>query len=404
MWQLAPIFRTLLRRKLGVFLLVIQIAFTITIFSNLAFISRQLSLVIHQPPGISDEAQFAVTLRPLNGLINYADSQRDIQDLQQLPGVEQVATTHWVPLAGMSNGSPFRTRPEKDASAQFAQFSEVSPQMLSTLDLKLIAGRDFTEADMGLKTATGERRPKNIIITKALAEALFGKDQNVIGKVIYSGDFATEIIGVSEDWSGFTIPINERIERTVFYPTYDETETEQRYLVRVKNPRDRAAVIEAVNQRLSHNYQNELLSWIDKLDEAKTSLNRQNVVLVNLFLVLMVTLGFVVAFAISGQTLFWITQRTKQIGIRRALGASRQAIIVQLLVENAMICSLGLIVGTLLSLGVNQIVMQASGMLPMPPLFLLSVCMLLLGLCLVSAGVPAWRASRIAPSIATRSV
>lgn len=404
MWQLAPIFRTLLRHKLGVFLLVSQIACSIIIISNMAYISQHIIRHINHPSGFSEHQLFAVTLRPLNSLISYAQAQRDMDNLQQLAGVEQVASSRWVPLAGLSSHEYFRIAAEQDATGQGAETVEVSPQIFSTLGLRLIAGRNFTAEDMVVRTAIAQPHAKNIIVTRALAEALFGVGQNAVGRRLYQDGMVREIIGVTENWLGFTIPVNDRAEKTAFFPSYTETDTEHRYLIRARHPQQMAAVGDAVNQLLRRNYKNELLSWIDTIDESRARANSQNWVMLNLFMVLIVTLGFVMAFAISGQTLCWITQRTKQIGIRRALGATRKAIIIHVLVENAMISALGLLIGISLSLAVNQVVMQSTGTSPMSPAFLLCACALLLALSLLSAGVPAWRASKISPSTASRSL
>lgn len=403
MWQLVPIFRTLLHHKFGVVLLASQIACSIIIFSNMAYISQQIIRHLRYPSGFDQHQLFSVSLRSLNSFISYADSQRDIGDLQALAGVEQVAASRWVPLAGLSFREFLRTSAEQDAPGQGAEAVDVSPQILSTLGLRLIAGRHFTAEDMMVKTAIVQPQAKHIIVTLALAEGLFGKGQNAVGKLLYQDDIVCEIIGVTDNWLGFTIPANDEAEKTVFYPSYNEIDIEHRYLVRLKNPEDMAVVSDAVIQLLKRNYKNELLVWIDTIDDSRARANSQNWVILNLFLVLMVSLGFVVAFAISGQTLFWITQRTKQIGIRRALGATRRAIIIHLLVENTMISALGLLIGILLSLAVNEMVMQSAGTSSMSPAFLLGTCALLLALCLISAGVPAWRASNISPSVASRN-
>lgn len=409
MWQLAPIFRALLQRKFGVFLLVVQISCSITIFSNMAFISQQIIQHISHPSGFDEQQLFSVSLRPLYGRISYAEAQRDIVDLQALAGVERVASSRWVPLAGIAFSETFSTAADKSGSEQAASTVEVSQQILHTLGLRLLAGRNFTQEDMLVKGSTAQpqlqvSKAQNIIITLALAEALFGKGQGAVGQLLYQDGRGHRVIGVADNWQGFTMPLQDPAEKTVFYPSYNQADSEHRYLVRVKNPEDIAAVSQAVSQRLLRNYQNQLLCWIDTLAESKVRANSQNWMVLNVFLVLMVILGFVIAFAICGQTLFWITQRTKQIGIRRALGASRHAIVVHLLVENLMICSLGLLMGVLLSLGLNKIVMQSTGSLPMPPIFLGNSCALLLALCLVSAAVPSWRATKIPPSLASRSL
>lgn len=404
MLHLGPIFRTLLCRKFGVFLMVIQIAITTAIFSNLAFIIQQINIIALRPTGFNENQLFSVTLRTL-ATSNYANAQHDIHSMQALTGVEQAAAVRWMPLAGNATGGSLRILPEKDASAFAVQKVDVSPEALRTLGLKIVSGRDFMPEDMSIELTTKGDGPKSIIISHVLADTLFGKDQNAIGKVIYEGDITREIVGVFEDSLGFTRPFPDPAEKTALYPHFDESETEIRYLVRAKTPHERAALIETVSQLLLSNYKNQVFLYVDKIDDIKNQVDTSNQVTSNFLRVIIIALGFVVAFAISGQTLFSINQRTKQIGIRRALGASRMHIIVQLLTENTIVCSLGLLVGIVLSLAMNQAVIQIVRGLPgLSPLFLITTCLTLLAVCGASAAIPAWRAGKISPSLATRTV
>lgn len=404
MWQFYPIFHLLMRRKFSVLLLVIQIALATAIFSNLAYMVQQIKISINQPSGIADEQLFAVTLRPLTSLINYSDALRDINALQALPNIESVAAMRWEPFGGLSKAHVLRSSSDKNATGIIVATADISQQGLSTLGLKIVAGRDFTGEDIVVKTSDIDAQPQVIIITRALAHALFGKEQAALGKLVYDGSTSWIVIGVTEDWLGYTLPFYDRVEKTVFYPRYDEMDGEHRYLVRTKISQHRTQVIAATNALLMGYYKNELLSWVEKIDDLKNKYRNKNLMVINLGVVLLVALGVVVALAIGGQTLFWVNQQIKQIGIRRALGANRQVIIMQFLIENSMVCCLGLLLGVMLSLQVNQLVIESVNLIAMPPSFLLSTCLVIFWLCLSSAAIPAWRAAQIPPSIAARSV
>lgn len=404
MWQFYPILHLLMRRKFSALLLVVQIALATAIFSNLAYMVQQIKISINQPSGIADEQLFAVTLRPLTTLISYSDALRDIAALQALPDIESVAAMRWEPFGGLSSAHTLRSSANKDAAKVAVATADISPQGLSTLGLELVAGRDFTDDDVVVKTSELDAEPQVIIITRVLADTLFGKEQTAVGKLVYDGNLSRRVIGVTEDWLGYTLPFYDRVEKTVFYPRYDAADREHRYLVRTKTSQQRTQVIAATNILLMDYYKNELLSWVEKIDDLKNKYRNKNLMVINLGVVLLVALGVVVALAIGGQTLFWVNQQIKQIGIRRALGANRQVIIMQFLIENSMVCCMGLLLGVVLSLQVNQLVIESVNLAAMPASFLFSTCLVIFWLCLASAAIPAWRAAQIPPSVAARSV
>jgi putative ABC transport system permease protein len=112
----------------------------------------------------------------------------------------------------------------------------------------------------------------------------------------------------------------------------------------------------------------------------------------------------VTGLGIVGLTLLWVNQRRKQIGIRRALGATQLAIIRYFLLENVVITGIGIVVGVIISLAINQLMVQHYSMTALPVSYLLSgmVAVWLLGL--LAALMPAWRTIRISPALATRNI
>ena len=111
----------------------------------------------------------------------------------------------------------------------------------------------------------------------------------------------------------------------------------------------------------------------------------------------------VTAFGIVGQASFWVTQRTRQIGTRHALGARKRDILRYFQTENALITLFGIAAGSALALGVNALLVQYLGFDKLPEYWLPigGVVVLVLGQLAVLG--PALKASRIAPAIATRA-
>lgn len=120
--------------------------------------------------------------------------------------------------------------------------------------------------------------------------------------------------------------------------------------------------------------------------------------------VVVVLLVLVTSLGIVGLTSFTVAQRTRQIGTRRALGATRGDILRYFLVENWIITGVGLALGVVLALGLNYALVSFANSPKMPIGLLLGGMALLWGTGVLAALAPAWRATQVSPEIATRTV
>lgn len=120
--------------------------------------------------------------------------------------------------------------------------------------------------------------------------------------------------------------------------------------------------------------------------------------------VICVILLSVTAAGIVGLTSFWVSQRTRQIGVRRALGARKIDILHYFLIENLLIAGGGAVVGALFAFGLNEWLMRHYEMMHLPLFYVAIGVIAMLVLGQVAVLVPARRASNVAPVVATRSV
>ena len=120
--------------------------------------------------------------------------------------------------------------------------------------------------------------------------------------------------------------------------------------------------------------------------------------------VICVVLLGITAAGIVGLTSFWVGQRRKQIGVRRALGATRRDILSYFLIENLLIGATGVVLGMLLAVGMNQWLMNTFEMQRMSWPWIVSGVIVLLMLGQAAVLAPAIRASRVPPVVATRTV
>jgi putative ABC transport system permease protein len=111
----------------------------------------------------------------------------------------------------------------------------------------------------------------------------------------------------------------------------------------------------------------------------------------------------ITASGIVGMASLWVTQRRKQIGVRRALGARRVDILRYFITENILITSVGVTAGVLLALGLNQLLVSKLEMARLPAGYMLAGAAVFWALGIIAVYGPAWRAASISPAMATRS-
>jgi putative ABC transport system permease protein len=112
----------------------------------------------------------------------------------------------------------------------------------------------------------------------------------------------------------------------------------------------------------------------------------------------------VTALGIVGLASFWVQQRTRQIGIRRALGATRGQILNYFQLENFILATVGIVLGMVLAYGINLLLMDKYQVARLPASFLPIGAVLLWGLGQLAVLGPALRAAAVPPAVATRSV
>ena len=204
------------------------------------------------------------------------------------------------------------------------------------------------------------------VVTQALLDELFPEGDG-LGKTIYFGDLPLTIIGVAahmkSPWLKDSHPNN------VALIPYIQGKTYAQFAVRTK-PGQRAAVMKQIETAMLNNYSKRVINNIKGLDQLKDEYVAADKLMMRMLIVLITILVLVTALGIFGLTLFNISKRTKQIGTRRALGARKSAIINYFLVENAMICSVGLILGGIAALLLGQLLMQHFSIAALPPSYI----------------------------------
>ncbi|HJU25621.1 MAG TPA: FtsX-like permease family protein [Rhodanobacteraceae bacterium] len=409
--QIQPIFAALRRHKAGTVLISLQIALTLAIVCNALFIIHQRLVHLSEPTGIDEANVFVVESQWAGDLSNQqVDSQiqSDLSTLRQLPGVRNAAPANSYPLRGGGWDDFIMMTPEQKQRTTDAAVYLSDEHLIDTLGVKLVAGRNFRPDEIEPMGAREQKTPSVAIVSKALADKLF-PDGSALGKTFYTmSKTPTTIIGIIErlqrqevgPWS------RDYVYEDMLWPRRLDTQWGTYYIVRAKPGQLADAMREARKALLAQNRMriidpaDGVLSFAEIRHRAYDSDRGMAILMGIICAVLLVITGA----GIVGLTSFWVAQRRKQIGIRRALGATRHDILGYFLTENLLIGLAGVLVGIVLAVAINLWMIAHVEMTHLPLLYLAASVIVLLLLGQGAALAPALRASRVSPVVATRTV
>jgi putative ABC transport system permease protein len=400
-----PILSSLRRHRTAAALIVLQIALTCAIVCNAIFLIGERVSRMDRPSGIVEDELLRVELTGIGTTDDAAAvTQQDLAALRQIPGVRFVAASNMCPFCRSSWNNDISTIPEDPSPPLAAASYAGTPDLLETLGLRLTAGRDFLPEEYS-DFAVRQRQPPvpSIIITRAVADKLFpGKP--ALGQSLYAwGESPQTIVGVVERLARPSEAPRSSPEYSVILPVRVPYTVGGTYLLRV-DPSRRAEVLAAVDATLDGVNPNRILLERQTYAEVRAAFFRQDRAMAWLLVGVSIALLIITALGVVGLASFWVQQRTRQIGIRRALGATRGNILRYFQTENFILATLGIILGMALAYAINLWLMQNYQVARLPAQFLPIGALLLWLLGQVAVLGPALRASMIPPATATRSV
>jgi putative ABC transport system permease protein len=342
---------------------------------------------------------------------DWAEHQADLAALRMTPGVASVAAVRFA-LPLNKNESSYGTCPSKQALDRVMQTMSIhgtgcidvsvydgSPGLIATLGLHLVAGRDFSPDEYVL----GQKSPPVAIISSALARHLF-PGQNALGKELYVGKRIIRVVGIVDTLLAPNLHGAGRDYDTMIWPQLAES-TGAFYVLR-SAPQDRARILKAAKATLLKLDPDRMIpsKRMQTYTQIRAQYFQRDTTMIGLLIASALGLLFVTALGITGLANFWVGQRTRSIGIRRAIGATRADILRYFQTENFLIVTFGVVLGVLLAIGLNLLLMKHYE-LPRLPLWYLPVGALVLWLLgQLAVLAPALRASNVPPVVATRSV
>jgi len=394
---------SLLRNKTGPLLVALQIAVTLAIVINATFIIAQRIEKMNRDTGIDVDNVIVINVRGFGADFDVQSSVTDdVALLESIPGVVAATVANHVPLSGSGSGTGLRTVPDETVEPVGTARYEWSEKGLEALGVELVSGRNFFPEEVDfIRPGSESVTPPSVLVTRELAEDLFG-DENALGRTVYWGDMEpSTIVGIIGHMHGSWVNW-DKLGNVVVQPG-KPLYTANRYIVRVE-PGLRDGLMPVIEKELGESNRRRIVKSVRSLDELAArsySRDRGMAVILTLVIALLICLTVLV---IGGLSSFHVTQRTRQIGTRRALGATRMNIVREFLLENWLIATFGAALGTGLSIGV-AVWLQSSFQLPVLDWRYLPAGITAVWLVSsLAAFEPARRAASVPPAVATRSV
>ncbi|GAB2557278.1 ABC transporter permease [Rhodanobacter koreensis] len=409
--DILPILSTLRRHKLTSWLLVLEIALTCAIVCNAVFLIGQRLQRMDMPSGVAEHELLQIQVADVTTPSNpYARLAEDVAVLRQVPGVISVASSNQVPFGSSSSNGNIRldpAQPDRTLNAT-TYFGE---NLVQTLGTRLVSGRDLQSDDFvdvetamkGLSTGDSKSLPHVTLITQTLAERLW-PGQNPLGRIIYlTPTVGLRVVGVVDSLARPNAYDEAKAQYTMVVPLRMGASKDQSYLIRTR-PEDRANVLAAALAALKKADPQRVVTTKRSFDEVRRKFFQDDRAMAGMLVGVIAALLIVTALGIVGLASFWVAQRRRTIGVRRALGATRGNILHYFQTENFVLATFGIALGMVLAYGINLFLMSHYELPRLPGIYFPVGAVLLWLIGQVAVLGPALRAAAVPPVVATRSV
>ena len=385
-------------------LVVAQVMISIVVLICAGLFIRSLRKVLETDPGFNTKNMVTMMINPR--LLGYDQNAiwRFFPELQRRletqPGVRSIAMTDDLPLqAGDLSRGPIVKEGEADPLPNQGFISKcdyVSPKYFETMQTPLVRGRDFTERD-------NADAPRVVIVNEEFARRFYAGVENAMGRRFRfeQGTPLMEIVGVAKD--GLYRSLYEDRQPYMFLPLYQQNHGAVTIAVSVQSGNDVAAVTESIRR--------EIAQMDPRLPVVGVMIGDENMAIpywgprvaagmATTFGVLALVLATMGLYSVM---MYVVSQRTREIGIRMALGASMRDVLRMIVSQGMRMVIIGLALGLIGALALTRLFASLLlGVGTSDPLTFVGVALLLFATALLACWIPARRATRVDPLIALR--
>ena len=385
-------------------LVVAQMSLAVVLLLGAGLLVRSIERLASVDPGF--DAANLLTVGVSLPFDSYTDRARQTaffdalsQRLAGLPGVTHVGAVNVLPLtnAEVATGFTVVGRPVPPAGeGPVASIRIVDPAYLAAMRIPLRGGRSFTAAD-------AEKAAPVVMVSEALAKKIW-PNEDPVGhrlKIAYTNpDAEPEIVGIVGDIR--QQGLDAEVRETIYYPMAQSGYGSMTFVIRAaRAPEALAPAVRSAIRELDRNIPPEDLATMSSWLTRSMSDRRDPMWLLSIFAVLAVTIAAVGVYAVLS---FGVAQRTREIGVRMALGAQPREVVAMVLGGGLRLALVGIALGAAVGLvaarALDRLLFHVT---PGDPLTLGVVAAMLVGVALLATYVPARRAARVDPMVALRS-
>ncbi|ABM01065.1 ABC transporter permease [Shewanella amazonensis] len=405
MTAIKPILSAMLRSRSGPLLLLAQIILSVAIVANAAFIIQQRVDLMARPSGITESESFEFSVFNFGEEMDlFARDERDLEILRNLPGIKSAAPINMVPLSGSGWSDRFVDGPDPKNAKSLPQFAFYlsDEELVNALGLRLVEGRTFHKGQV-LSGFEDKSIQREAILSQPLAKAFWG-EESPIGKVVYQGDDEPiTVVGVVERLHGAWVDDRNLENSVIMNIDFNGRSPNAGYMIR-SEAADIPQLKETIKAALLKDEPRRVIRGFSTIAENREQNYASHAMMVFVLSCMIILLLVITALGLSGMVMFNIERRTRQIGTRRALGATRGNILGWFLTENYLLLGVGALVGSLLAFELSRQLMDFFSLDALAWQYPAVTVALLFVVTTIAVIIPARRAAAISPSIATRSV
>jgi putative ABC transport system permease protein len=397
-------------RRLRIFA-VTQIAASFLLLAGACVLMKTLFVLEQTRPPFDSANVLAVNLP----LMSYGKTPQQVDEFYRevqrrvsaLPGVEHVSSgfgTPWRDDRGLSISFQFAAQGAKRADGQDfrAKFRVISPGFFDTFGVPLQEGRDFNDADK-------DGSDRVVIISQSLAKMLY-PGQDAVNRTLWWTDGVIKFVGISPEPRRIIAVVpdfdDENIIPSPAMTIYEPIEQEQGWTGRlfVRAHQDPYALVPAITQTIRELSADQPVEKASTLGDVRAEVltpDRLNAIVFGGFAAVALLISVV---GVAGVLAFSVSWRTREFGIRMALGAQPRSILTNVLLDGLVIASIGVATGVVFGFALARVISKYSSEVQLPgALSFIVAAAVVLAAAVIASAVPAARAARVNPVEALRS-
>jgi putative ABC transport system permease protein len=385
----------LLRRRLRGFLVVGEVALALVLLVGAGLLTRSFARLTEVDPGFDPRRILMMNVWPqppkyTNAQAN-AFHQRTLERVRGLPGVEAAAMVYSAPLSGegLRNSFGIEGRPAEETFNAGVRI--ISPEFFKTFRVPLVDGRLLAESD-------DAKAPPVVAVSESLARIYFANENPVGKRIIISGG-TRAIVGVVGDIKYSALDEEARAE--VYFPMAQSTRRTMSLAVRASgDPMQIVAAVRGQVRAEDKEMPISNLQTMERLMDKSVAPRRFNMLLLGLFALVGLALAAVGLYGVMSYT---VTQRTREIGVRMAMGAQTGAVLRLIVGEGMKLAIIGALLGLGGALALTRLMKTLLyGVSATDPLTFIAIAAALIIVALLACWIPARRAASMDPLVSLR--